>query len=96
MFPKSIAGLATLAGLAAAQGQNPARQASINAGIPVESPAWGVNQLCGSGLRSVALGYQALLNGDSSVVVAGGHGYIGTKLGDAVIAYALGGPAPGR
>ena len=47
--------------LTAAQGQNPARQASIAAGIPVESPAWGVNQLCGSGLRSVALGYQALL-----------------------------------
>ncbi|KJC51747.1 acetyl-CoA acetyltransferase [Bradyrhizobium sp. LTSP885] len=59
--------------LTAAQGQNPARQASINAGIPVESPAWGVNQLCGSGLRTVALGYQALLNGDSSVVVAGGQ-----------------------
>ncbi|UPK37187.1 acetyl-CoA C-acetyltransferase [Bradyrhizobium sp. 186] len=59
--------------LTAAQGQNPARQASINAGIPVESPAWGVNQLCGSGLRTVALGYQALLNGDSSIVVAGGQ-----------------------
>ncbi|MBR0800045.1 acetyl-CoA C-acetyltransferase [Bradyrhizobium jicamae] len=59
--------------LIAAQGQNPARQASIKAGIPVESPAWGVNQLCGSGLRSVALGYQALVNGDSSVVVAGGQ-----------------------
>ena len=51
--------------LTAAQGQNPARQASIAAGIPVESPAWGVNQLCGSGLRAVALGYQAILNGDS-------------------------------
>jgi len=59
--------------LTAGQGQNPARQASIAAGIPVESPAWGVNQLCGSGLRSVALGYQALLNGDSEVVVAGGQ-----------------------
>src|SRR5690348_13091868 len=59
--------------LTAAQGQNPARQASINAGIPVESPAWGVNQLCGSGLRTVALGYQALINGDSEVVVAGGQ-----------------------
>src|SRR5207248_11297259 len=57
----------------AAQGQNPARQASIAAGIPVESPAWGVNQLCGSGLRTVALGYQALLNGDSEIVVAGGQ-----------------------
>src|SRR5215475_10330756 len=59
--------------LTAAQGQNPARQASILAGIPVESPAWGVNQLCGSGLRTVALGYQALLNGDSEIVVAGGQ-----------------------
>src|ERR1700757_3099926 len=79
--------------LTAAQGQNPARQASISAGIPVESPAWGVNQLCGSGLRSVALGYQALLNGDSSIVVAGGQESIsmaphaqylrgGVKMGD--------------
>src|SRR4029079_3957826 len=59
--------------LTAAQGQNPARQASIAAGIPVEVPAWGVNQLCGSGLRSVALGYQAILNGDSQIVVAGGQ-----------------------
>ena len=59
--------------LSAGQGQNPARQASIAAGIPVESPAWGVNQLCGSGLRTVALGYQAILNGDSEVVVAGGQ-----------------------
>jgi acetyl-CoA C-acetyltransferase len=59
--------------LSAGQGQNPARQASIAAGIPVESPAWGVNQLCGSGLRTVALGYQAILTGDSEVVVAGGQ-----------------------
>jgi acetyl-CoA C-acetyltransferase len=59
--------------LIAGQGQNPARQASISAGIPVESPAWGVNQLCGSGLRAVALGYQAILNGDSEIVVAGGQ-----------------------
>ena len=59
--------------LTAAQGQNPARQASIAAGIPVDSPAWGINQLCGSGLRSVALGYQALKNGDSDIVVAGGQ-----------------------
>src|SRR5205809_1859332 len=59
--------------LTAAQGQNPARQASIAAGIPVESPAWGVNQLCGSGLRAVALGYQAIMNGDSEIVVAGGQ-----------------------
>ena len=59
--------------LIAAQGQNPARQASINAGIPVEVPAWGVNQLCGSGLRAAALGFQAITNGDSSIVVAGGQ-----------------------
>src|ERR687888_2183305 len=59
--------------LTAGQGQNPARQASIAAGIPVESPAWGVNQLCGSGLRAVALGYQGILNGDSEIVVAGGQ-----------------------
>ncbi|MGB3811157.1 MAG: acetyl-CoA C-acetyltransferase [Parvibaculum sp.] len=59
--------------LQAGQGQNPARQASINAGLPVEVPAWGVNQLCGSGLRAVALGYQAIVNGDSDVVVAGGQ-----------------------
>ncbi len=59
--------------LTAAQGQNPSRQASINAGLPVETPAWIVNQLCGSGLRAVALGYQAILNGDASIVVAGGQ-----------------------
>jgi acetyl-CoA C-acetyltransferase len=59
--------------LTAAQGQNPARQASVNAGIPVEVPAWGVNQLCGSGLRAVALGYQAIRQGDSAIVVAGGQ-----------------------
>jgi acetyl-CoA C-acetyltransferase len=59
--------------LTAGQGQNPARQASIAAGVPVETPAWGVNQLCGSGLRSVALGYQAIVNGDSEIVVAGGQ-----------------------
>lgn len=79
--------------LTAGAGQNPARQASVAAGIPVESPAWGVNQLCGSGLRAVALGYQALLNGDSEIVVAGGqesmsqaphcaHLRNGTKMGD--------------
>lgn len=59
--------------LTAAQGQNPARQASINAGLPVEVPAWNVNMLCGSGLRAVALGFQAIKNGDSSIVVAGGQ-----------------------
>src|SRR5690242_16044051 len=59
--------------LTAGQGQNPARQASIAAAIPVETPAWGVNQLCGSGLRAVALGYQQILAGDSEIVVAGGQ-----------------------
>jgi acetyl-CoA C-acetyltransferase len=59
--------------LTAGEGQNPARQASIGAGVPVESPAWAVNQLCGSGLRAVALGYQAIMNGDSEIVVAGGQ-----------------------
>ncbi len=59
--------------LTAGQGQNPARQASVAAGVPVQTPAWGVNQLCGSGLRAVALGYQAILNGDSDIVVAGGQ-----------------------
>jgi acetyl-CoA C-acetyltransferase len=59
--------------LTAAQGQNPARQASINSGIPKESPAWIVNMVCGSGLRAVALGSQAIRNGDSAIVVAGGQ-----------------------
>ena len=59
--------------LTAGQGQNPARQAAVNAGIPAEATAFGINQLCGSGLRSVALGYQAILNGDADVIVAGGQ-----------------------
>ena len=59
--------------LTAGQGQNPARQASIAAGISVETPAWIVNQVCGSGLRSVALGYGAIKNGDAEIVVAGGQ-----------------------
>ncbi|MBB4265054.1 acetyl-CoA C-acetyltransferase [Roseospira visakhapatnamensis] len=59
--------------LAAGAGQNPARQASINAGVPVEVTAYGINQLCGSGLRTVALGYQSILTGDCDIVVAGGH-----------------------
>jgi acetyl-CoA C-acetyltransferase len=59
--------------LTAAQGQNPARQASIGAGIPIETPAWIVNQVCGSGLRSVALGCQQITSGDSEIVVAGGQ-----------------------
>jgi acetyl-CoA acetyltransferase len=59
--------------LQAGQGQGPARQASINAGVPVEVPAWSVNQLCGSGLRAVALGYQGIVNGDSEIAVVGGQ-----------------------
>jgi acetyl-CoA C-acetyltransferase len=77
-------------------GQNPARQASIHAGVPAEVPAWGMNQLCGSGLRAVALGYQAIKVGDSKIVVAGGqesmsqaphvmHLRNGVKLGDATL-----------
>jgi acetyl-CoA C-acetyltransferase len=79
--------------LAAGAGQNPARQASIGAGIPVDAPAWGMNQLCGSGLRAVALGAQQIQLGSSSIVVAGGqesmsqaphclHMREGTKMGD--------------
>lgn len=59
--------------LAAGGGQNPARQAAMAAGIPQEKTAYGINQLCGSGLRTVALGYQAIKMGDSDIVVAGGH-----------------------
>lgn len=59
--------------LTAAQGQNPARQAALGAGLSVETPAWIVNQMCGSGLKAVALGAQAILNEDSPVVVAGGQ-----------------------
>jgi acetyl-CoA C-acetyltransferase len=59
--------------LTAAQGQNPARQASMAAGVPKEVPAWGVNQVCGSGLRAVALASQAIQTGDASIVVAGGQ-----------------------
>jgi acetyl-CoA C-acetyltransferase len=79
--------------LTAGQGQNPARQASIAAGIPVDAPAWGMNQICGSGLRAVALGLQQIQTGSSAIVVAGGqesmsqskhaaHMRDGTKMGD--------------
>ena len=79
--------------LTAGAGQNPARQASINAGIPVDAPAWGINQLCGSGLRAVALGAQQIIDGSSRIVIAGGqesmsqaphcaHMRDGTKMGD--------------
>jgi acetyl-CoA C-acetyltransferase len=80
--------------LTAGAGQNPARQASIAAGVPVEVPAYGVNQLCGSGLKTVAMGFQAITVGDSGIVVAGGqesmsgaphciHLRGGKKMGDA-------------
>ena len=59
--------------LTAAQGQNPARQAHINAGLPKESSAWSINQVCGSGLRAVALGAQHIQLGDASIVAAGGQ-----------------------
>jgi acetyl-CoA C-acetyltransferase len=59
--------------LTAAQGQNPARQAAMAAGVPKEVPAWGVNQVCGSGLRAVAIASQMIRTGDASVVVAGGQ-----------------------
>ncbi|MGQ0660862.1 acetyl-CoA C-acetyltransferase [Sphingosinicella sp.] len=79
--------------LTAGQGQNPARQASMAAGVPKEVPAWGVNQVCGSGLRAVALAAQAIQTGDAAVVVAGGQENMslsnhaqnlrgGTKMGD--------------
>ncbi|MEB8387965.1 acetyl-CoA C-acetyltransferase [Rhodobacteraceae bacterium KMM 6894] len=59
--------------LTAAQGQNPARQAHINAGLPIESSAWGINQVCGSGLRAVALGAQHIQLGDAAIICAGGQ-----------------------
>ena len=79
--------------LAAGQGQNPARQAAMKAGVPQEKTAWNLNQLCGSGLRAVALGMQQIANGDASVIVAGGqesmsmsqhaaHMRAGAKMGD--------------
>jgi acetyl-CoA acetyltransferases len=79
--------------LTAGQGQNPARQAAMKAGIPQEATAWGMNQLCGSGLRAVALGMQQIATGDARIIVAGGqesmsmaphcaHLRAGTKMGD--------------
>ena len=59
--------------LTAGQGQNPARQAAIIAGVPKEATAWGLNQLCGSGLRSVAVGMQQIATGDADIIVAGGQ-----------------------
>jgi acetyl-CoA C-acetyltransferase len=79
--------------LTAGQGQNPARQAAMAAGIPAEATAWGLNQLCGSGLRTVAIGMQQIASGDASIIVAGGqesmsmaphcqHLRSGVKMGD--------------
>ncbi len=79
--------------LQAGTGQGPARQAAVKAGINIDSPAWSLNQLCGSGLRAVALGYQQIAQGDARIVVAGGqesmsgaphaaHLRNGTKMGD--------------
>ena len=79
--------------LTAGQGQNPARQAHIRAGLPIESAAWGINQVCGSGLRAVALAAQHIQLGDASIVAAGGqenmslsthcaHLRAGVKMGD--------------
>ncbi|WP_375462005.1 acetyl-CoA C-acetyltransferase [uncultured Enterovirga sp.] len=79
--------------LTAGQGQNPARQAAMAAGIPAEKTAWGLNQLCGSGLRTIAVGMQQIANGDAAIIVAGGqesmsmsphaaHMRSGTKMGD--------------
>ena len=79
--------------LTAGGGQNPARQAAMAAGIPQEKTAWGLNQLCGSGLRAVALGLQQIANGDATIIVAGGQESMsnaqhaaflrnGTKMGD--------------
>jgi acetyl-CoA C-acetyltransferase len=79
--------------LTAAQGQNPARQAAMQAGVPKEATAWGLNQLCGSGLRAVAIGMQQIQTGDAEIIVAGGqesmsvaphaaHLRAGVKMGD--------------
>ncbi|WP_160007743.1 acetyl-CoA C-acetyltransferase [Rhizobium sp. 18055] len=79
--------------LQAGEGQNPARQAAMKAGVPKEATAWGLNQLCGSGLRAVALGMQQIALGDARIIVAGGqesmsmaphaaHLRSGTKMGD--------------
>lgn len=79
--------------LTAAQGQNPARKAAIDAGVSQDATAWGLNQVCGSGLRAVAIGMQQIANGDANIIVAGGqesmslsahaaHMRAGTKMGD--------------
>lgn len=82
--------------LQAGEGQNPARQASLKAGLPVDVPAYGINMLCGSGLKSVSLGFQSIRSGDASIIIAGGQESMtksphsinlrgGTKMGDATM-----------
>ncbi len=82
--------------LQASAGQNPARQATLKAGLPIDVPAYGVNMLCGSGLKSVSLGFQSIRSGDANIVVAGGQESMtraphainlraGTKMGDATM-----------
>jgi acetyl-CoA C-acetyltransferase len=94
--PKEVTDVILGQVLTAGAGQNPARQAAVAAGIPYETPALGINQLCGSGLRAVALGYQALKLGETDIVVAGGQESMsqaphcvgmraGTKLGDTTL-----------
>ena len=79
--------------LTAGQGQNPARQAAIAAGLPIETTAWGLNQVCGSGLRTIAIGMQQIASGDAGIIIAGGqesmslsphcaHLRAGVKMGD--------------
>ncbi len=94
LAPKDVSEVVMGQILAAGEGQNPARQAAVAAGIPYEVTAYGINQLCGSGLRAVALGFQAIRLGESSIVVAGGQESMsqaphcirlrnGVKMGDA-------------
>ncbi len=91
--PKDVSEVILGQVLTAGQGQNPARQAAIAAGLPVDTPAWGINQVCGSGLRAVALAAQQIQTGAAIIVVAGGqesmsrsthaaHMRDGTKMGD--------------
>ncbi len=95
--PKDVSEVVLGQVLTANQGMNPARQASRAAGVPDESPAWSLNQVCGSGLRAVVVGYQQLKSGDATVIVAGGqenmslsphaaHLRAGQKMGDLAFA----------
>lgn len=82
--------------LQAGEGQNPARQATLKAGLPIDVPAYGINMLCGSGLKSVSLGFQSIRSGDANIIIAGGQESMtksphvinlrgGTKMGDATM-----------